>query len=840
MHLITHAALAETTGGVCLVIPHPAGIDQLTAIFCALAYLPDDSRDLADAQIRKTFKPGQKVRVLPDGFVYRVAGDLEIHGKKGYFLQYLDAKKGSGNGRFGIWGGDLKRLEPTERSRPLGPDRSEWSPAAPTLIDSICGTETLGNHALLKNRVILLGARSELESFLDDLVILPAGARADESVGPIGCEFPWGSISEAGEVYIEHPRSTPGEPLLAATRNFVAARAASDGAEEGTRIFVSRWLEGCIQNFQNLSRIVDRQRVILLVEASERDRLDLFRRDGWVIWEPTASELLGTDPVQETGVRCVDRNMQSARNDSQCRVTFRTAVHERLSTCYQGLRSVGELVREIESDEDGELLDERVEEQCSILWSLFLQASSWISAPDEEQRSEFLAGIGEARLNLAMLLSGVPRELLDAMRRALDALRAFAEEQGSRRTTPKGEALLEALDSEETPVLALGGAHEKEHARLHLEGLFPCDRIVSVAELREQGTTEHLVGCSVMSRKAFARLMDPCPSSSIELVGYDFEQEIYHGRLAWRAKARARLAPDPETRERLSGFPAVGLEPVAPRGPDPRPEPRENPVEALARASRRPRLDLPKGEQKETDETREARLCRFTGCSWAIFTPGHSISVIGLDGSGLRRKNVDDLVTGEHVLLRESGDKDVIRLIAEDIAGPAEYALLCEQAQRWRDALRAISSSPLDLWSKLRRLGLHRDPVTIRYWLLDDGVIGPRSQDDLSIIVEGAGGQPDDRIWSECWDAICRLRSLHMRAGMKLTDILEAECRDLDCQDFEHEQALDLSLGLLWLVRVAEVRPSEHWPAGEVNQLVWGSDDWREQRMRSLLAGERT
>jgi hypothetical protein len=199
---------------------------------------------------------------------------------------------------------------------------------------------------------------------------------------------------------------------------------------------------------------------------------------------------------------------------------------------------------------------------------------------------------------------------------------------------------------------------------------------------------------------------------------------------------------------------------------------------------------------------------------------------------------VDDLQSGDRILLREAGDKDVIRLIAEDNAGPGRYAELWERCNRWKSALRAISTNPFTLWQKLSWFGLHRDPVTIRYWLLDEGVIGPRLRDDISIIVEAAGERPDDKKWDECWDAIVKLRGLHMQAGQQLTHALEEECRDLLFVDFDHEQAVELSLGLLWLVKLEEIQGLAHWPANIVNHLHWGREDWREEMLQNAILSE--
>lgn len=836
MKIVCNAALAETTGGLCILLPLPAGMDHLTAVMCALACLPKDSAESTTEQIAKTFKDGQKVRVLPDGFVYKVAGGVKIGSEQGYWLQYLDAKKGSGNGRFAIWGDNLRRLEPTERSRPLGPDRKLWSKPLPTSIDQLCGANTLGNHALLTNRVTLLGSRSDLEAFLEETRLLPQSEYPPADFPALGRDFPWGSISEDGIAYIEFPRSTPGEPLIAATRNFAAARKASELASPASKLFVSRWLEGALQNFETLSRIADRQRVILLVDASARDRVGLFKKEGWTVWELSPDELLD-DPVRSTGIQSLDRNARAAERSRRLKLECETATNAELSGCHESLRSLGEAIANVDAEET-EILDDRVEDLLSKLWSLFLDAAGWLVAPDAEQHRTFVGKLGDTSDAVAMLRAFSTAEILNPIRDAVDALVAFAALHKPGTTTPKGLALLGTIESRKPDTIVFGSIQERDHAKLALDGLIEPERIVSVAEVREHGAGEILVACSMMARKSFSRFFDPCPAETVTLVGYDFEQEIYDRRLKLRRSLQARLSPDRGTKERLTGLPTNEPEGVAqPVAPAP---PRElEGIERVAAASRKPRYDLPHADRSESDQTREGRLCRFAGCSWAVFTPNHSLSVLSHEGSAaLSRKTVDDLQSGDRILLREAGDKDVIRLIAEDIAGPGRYAELWDKCDRWKSALRAISANPFTLWQKLSWFGLHRDPVTIRYWLLDEGVIGPRLRDDISIIVEAAGERPDDKKWDECWDAIVRLRGLHMQAGMRLTHALEEECRDLLFVDFEHEQAVELSLGLLWLVKVEEIQGLAHWNANIVNHLHWGREDWREEMLQNAILSE--
>ena len=236
-----------------------------------------------------------------------------------------------------------------------------------------------------------------------------------------------------------------------------------------------------------------------------------------------------------------------------------------------------------------------------------------------------------------------------------------------------------------------------------------------------------------------------------------------------------------------------------------------------------------------SEHSREGRLCVFEGCSWAVFTTGHGLSVVSESGEKtIERKTLDDLMVGDRLIIREAGQKDVIRLLAEDMIGNAEYDQIWQKSRKWRKALLRISNKPADLWQKLSWGGLHRDRVTIRGWLLDDSTIGPKNRDDITIIAELADDEPDAKTWTECWEAINKLRSVHMQAGMRLGRLLHEECQGLLDISIDKENAMQLSLGLVWLVQVREIHEIADWPSNIVNHLRWGNDDWQ-SRMKSVL-----
>jgi hypothetical protein len=120
-------------------------------------------------------------------------------------------------------------------------------------------------------------------------------------------------------------------------------------------------------------------------------------------------------------------------------------------------------------------------------------------------------------------------------------------------------------------------------------------------------------------------------------------------------------------------------------------------------------------------------------------------------------------------------------------------------------------------------VGVHRSLATVRGWLRSESRIGPRSKADLLGIAEAFPSDVvGERRWEDCADSIAEIRGLHLSAGAKLTDILAKQCQNVLVDAAEHEQRVELDVGAVWIVEIAEIDdgPSD-WPVSSVNRLNW-------------------
>ena len=180
-----------------------------------------------------------------------------------------------------------------------------------------------------------------------------------------------------------------------------------------------------------------------------------------------------------------------------------------------------------------------------------------------------------------------------------------------------------------------------------------------------------------------------------------------------------------------------------------------------------------------------ARLLYFAGSSWVAFTPEHRVlQLVSLGDSGdrgaeqLLQRRASELVAGDLVLLVRGSDRDAIREAVDAIA-PAG---LRELAAAWRGALeRALrtGSSYEELRCALSREGCPRTLPTLRGWIEDDSVIGPRDgHEDVDAILRATGDESLAACLDDCKRAIETLWRLHQKCGHQLTQEVVARVRE--------------------------------------------------------------
>jgi hypothetical protein len=182
-----------------------------------------------------------------------------------------------------------------------------------------------------------------------------------------------------------------------------------------------------------------------------------------------------------------------------------------------------------------------------------------------------------------------------------------------------------------------------------------------------------------------------------------------------------------------------------------------------------------------------ARLVYFSGGLWAAFLPSHPVQTathlierIGDSGPAAELRDVaaTDLEPGDHVLLLRGSDRDALReaVDAEAPAGTRAAASEWKRAlRRWVDSRRSAEEAA----AGLAKLNCRRTIVTVRRWLEDELMIGPRDEDvDVAAITKLTGDRALAAAEAECVAAIRLLRGLHLKVAGRLADQVVSTVRE--------------------------------------------------------------
>jgi uncharacterized membrane protein YkvA (DUF1232 family) len=281
-------------------------------------------------------------------------------------------------------------------------------------------------------------------------------------------------------------------------------------------------------------------------------------------------------------------------------------------------------------------------------------------------------------------------------------------------------------------------------------------------------------------RQRMERLLHPPVSRSVTLLLYGPEVGWFESSKATAARAAAEVQQLSErqrpfrTVKRSSPPPARAADFATIVLPDP---------DEVVLRGRRARAIEQFGTTAE--RTAEARLAYFVGGGWAAFTPEHRVlQLLSVEGRGdepterLGSRRASELAAGDLVLLVRGSDRDAIREAVDAIAAPG----IRKQAAAWRRALEgALRSgrSYAEIQRALAREGCRRTLATLRGWVEDDAVIGPRDGDrDVDAILRATEDPGLKAGLDDCKRAIETLWRLHQQCGHRLAQEVVARVRD--------------------------------------------------------------
>jgi hypothetical protein len=859
LHVLVSVALAtEERRPICVILPSTSGIPQAVGLFAAVECLAADWEEMRATYIPRVFKEGSKFRNIDDGRIYEFCSLANYDGQR--FIKFKTTRRRNSRAQIcDVSFPEAKALsfEPTFKRNPNPETTGKGAPIHATAVDLLAGSHTKGNTGMIKNRVILIGRQTEFERFLEQLRLSTCDHSPDDFLA-LNRTFPRGGFDSMGRPVVRKPAGSAGQPVVAISPDLMTLESASLAAEVSaqSQVIITDRTNAVLHNLDLAHRLAERQRLVLLSDASSREDAASLRGNGWAVWEPAPHELLPASGhvFSDLGIPGVERIQQAALAEASGKTAWmelRCAALERARTGIELLYS--QLHHESVVD------DETLQGIYATANGLFFDAISWLQNPGEEYAAHYEAIRRTLDEGGGMLGWSLGKDATSSLRMFLESVDDHYNSLRLGKPSPKGETLLRLAQSAVQSanfrqVFVTGSRSTRDDAdkffRDHGINLscHPAER------LRDAEALSGAVAFSVMRREHFNHLVDPWPTRHLIFLGYVFETDIYRRRLDVRNRLKSGLSLTQELRARMTGLDGPFFSHhrrATEAGPELKPlcttPERSDRLEQAARQNDWRwvrKVDVPSSRSGDTSIL--AKIVRFVGRSWMAVTEDHRLLCLkGPDLSArasgshpaLDNLTVAELNVGMRLVVREAGEKDVIRMLAEERVGPSRYGHLLETASLWRTALRSSGLEADKVSHRLETSGVRRHPATIRSWLTNDNVIGPRTEDDVLAIAQAfpiSGRSEGD--WHTCWEAIEELRSLHISCGSRLSDLIEKKSRDILLDQNDQEIAMDVGVGIIWIVEVGDISGDfSPVPASYCNRIHWETGAWRERLLRQRI-----
>lgn len=847
----------------CFVFPDASRVACTAATLLALSKLTQEFDNLAHEYAQRKFELGQRVMVRPTGHVFEYAEILDAEGgwSKRFRLKVL--------GRHDLRAlpiSDILRLEPTTRKSPKGKcDTPLHARVEPDALDTLVGIQSWGNRSMFNNRILYLASKAQLESFLGTTVLrradsgtavssglsknqkrklkrrgsyAPRTSVATGSRGRLLDVLPWGSINEDGSLISSDRYQVEGEPLLTVTHSVENVAEASMQAEPFSRVVFVDGPERLIRNLQACDEIADSQKVIVVAGHESTDSLCILEERDFFIWHVTPEEVqLGLGTSNGTGSVFFNRTLNAANNYKRLELEGMDCRNGRLEDAANDLDQAGRHLDRFEGDEEAR--------RClQGLFHLLFRISDRCTPPGAGEKTSILDRIGALEQLVERRAIYIPAEVATSLRNSCAALRELTSNNSM--SSPigkgKGEALLESLKSSGVStgrrtmvVTRYLQSVDDVRSWLRLRGMQ--DRVVWYRHFPEDEGFDTIIVLSWLNAERFGRLVRRYAAPHVRLLSYPFERKWLQQFNSRFLRERTSGHPDRAERSRLLGLPEDLL--TLPQDS----APAQSRIEAQTQKSdpfsifdieqkiMRRRKGTPPAARPLQD-TCPTRYVGFVGETYAYLTENHEVPVVtdlirngDSAPSPVPSLTVSGLEIGDFLLFREGSDRDVVRLFAEEMMGPDLYAEQRAMADSWRKALLSLGGSTREMHRRLRSYGLRRAESTVRSWMRNKNIIGPWKRNDVEVIAAAMGEKRFVESPEKVWEAIENVRSIHRRAGHRISEWLLAELAEKRDLVMDGGAKIDLDFGQFWIVEVEELGSSlDQYPAGRVNRLLWEHD----------------
>ena len=813
--LLLAAATKRGPGACCFVLDKTRGTAAAAAVLLALVRLQDEFPELVKNYAQTALHRGQRVKVKPSDYVYEYSGlwegypdffRLKVLGEKAYRTFPMN---------------EVLRIEPTDHVRPKGTLKSNLGTFERSRLDELLDLTTCGNNSLIRNTVLLYMAQARFAEVVDTITLAPEHANGFDSLASF---LSWGSIGPGGELKPNDVYQVAGEPIVAVTRVPEDLALASSSAPLATKVVLVDGARGLARDLQAFDDVADRQRVVILASSEETEELDLLKDRDCSIWHMSPDQILLGEASAGNRVRAslVGATIRAADTRQRVKVTTVNCQDSVLQAVAESLEHAAAIIGE------GEEVHES-EEILARLFGILFECSECCFGVGEETKDNLQAAQDQVTRHGRWLDPEVARKLQEASCRLESVIASGSYGQ------EKANALLNfILDGQHEPwAVAARSPRTAESLRTGFGGLGVDVPVLPVSAIRPDNDYARIIVPAWPNEQRFTRLKAQAVTPDIRVLVYPFEAK-WVSRHQERERTRERSnRMEIETCASILGIEARFLTSLNRHEPDlPSNEGGlDLPIFRIEDRVAQRRVRRP-ATAVEGQDSREAQFVQFFGNCHAVLTEWAELHKLNelidkakANETKIRTVTVSQLSQGDFLLFRSGGEKEFIRLIAEDNLGTEEYSRVRVIAERWKSSLRRLGTSAGEIQRRLVDYGLNRTTVTISGWLGNPDHIGPGDPTDIEFVARAADDAELLSIKDEVQEAISGIRGAHISAGGKLTQLLLGELRGQLNQLGDQPVLLDLGYAEAWVVQVDVVDTTRReYPVNSINRLLWTDD----------------
>lgn len=380
-------------------------------------------------------------------------------------------------------------------------------------------------------------------------------------------------------------------------------------------------------------------------------------------------------------------------------------------------------------------------------------------------------------------------------------------------SNPKAEELTTFIDNQTDSKILLPN---RKHIPTNETHVINNDKYIAINELDNMDIQTLVIPFWPGKNLAWKLISKPC-AKSIQYVLYEFEYK-------WKKSFDNNRNYQRSTRSKLSNistvFPTVNNWPQYDNKNTPHSEIHSiNDNDLIeARNERRAEIFIKKACTASEAADTQASFVMFHGNVYAFLTDiyeAHSVTHLlhdnydDIDNATVKNKTIKELITGDVLVFLRGTSKNAIRVLADTNLpdGTREVANLWQKALRKRYYSGATDYSYKKLRDELLTAGCKRHIATIKHWIENDDIIGPRdaSNGTLEAIAKATGDKELISRVKECGKAISLVLGEHLKAASTIAKRVLSEVHKEIIDDFEIDEPYEIGDQIV-LVRIDYIR----------------------------------